>query len=35
MNFASYFIGSIDNLLFYNRVLSSNEVVQLFEDQTR
>lgn len=35
MNFDSYFIGSIDNVLFYNRVLSPFEVKQLYQDKTR
>jgi hypothetical protein len=30
----SYFKGSIDNLLFYNRVLSAFEVIQLYQDRT-
>ena len=34
MNFNSYFAGAIDNLLFYNRVLSALEVTQLYQDQT-
>ena len=33
-DFASYFKGSIDNILFYNRVLSAFEVNQLYHDKT-
>jgi len=34
-NFDSYFKGSIDNLLFYNRVLSEFEVTQIYKDKTK
>lgn len=35
MDFESFFKGTVDNLLFYNRVLSPFEVNQLFHDTTR
>lgn len=35
MNFESFFTGSIDNLLFYNRELTAVEVIQLYNDKTR
>jgi Concanavalin A-like lectin/glucanases superfamily len=35
MNFDSYFVGSIDNVMIYNRELSASEVMQVYLDTTR